>query len=342
MEGVVSRPLVSVVTPVYNGGKYLRECIESVLAQRYGNWRYTIVNNRSTDDTLQIAQSYAQRDPRVRVFDNAEFLPIIANHNHTISLIEPDSVYCKPLMADDWMYPECLEAMVAAAMRRPSIGLVCCLASTDNEGILFNQLPPADPTGLSDTTVLDGRAACRIPFLEDRHFFGSPTSVLIRSDLVRKRRPFYDPQNLHADAESCYDVLQESDFAFVHRALVFSREHDESHTARVLALDTMFAGRVYTLARYGRVYLTDEEFARRFRQKLDEYYRRLATAAVQRRGKEFWDVHRRMMALAGAPLDQLRLARATAHYLGRRLTHPVSLARGAARRVRELLGKEPA
>jgi len=342
VEGVVSGPLVSVVTPVYNGGKYLRECIESVFAQRYGNWRYTIVNNRSTDDTLQIARSYAQRDPRVRVFDNAGFLPIIDNHNHTISLIEPDSVYCKPLMADDWMYPECLEAMVAAAMRRPSIGLVCCLASTDNEGILFNQLPPADPSGVSDTTVLDGRAACRIPFLEDRHFFGSPTSVLIRSDLVRKRRPFYDPQNLHADAQSCYDVLQESDFAFVHRALVFSREHDESHSAHVFGLDTMFAGRFYTLARYGRVYLTGEEFARRFQQKLDEYYRRLAMARVQRRGREFWDVHRRMMALAGAPLDELRLIGAAARYLGWRLTHPVSLARGAARKVRELLRKEPA
>jgi glycosyltransferase involved in cell wall biosynthesis len=335
-------PLVSVVTPVYNGGKYLRECIESVFAQRYGNWRYTIVNNRSTDDTLQIAQSYAQRDPRVRVFDNAEFLPIIHNHNHTISLIEPDSVYCKPLMADDWMYADCLEAMVAAALRRPSIGLVCCLAFTDNEGILFNQLSPADASGTSDTTVLEGRAACRLPLLEDRHFFGSPTSVLIRSDLVRKRRPFYDPQNLHADSESCYDVLQESDFAFVHRALVYSREHDQSHTAHVRGLDSMFAGRVYTLARYGRVYLTDEEYARRFRQKLDEYYTRLATATVQLRGREFWAAHRRMMALAGAPLDRLRLARATARYLGRRLTHPVSFACGAARKVRELLRKESA
>jgi len=313
-----------------------------VFAQRYCNWRYTIVNNRSTDDTLRIAQSYAQRDPRVRVFDNAQFLPIIDNHNHTISLIEPDSVYCKPLMADDWMYPECLEAMVAAAMLRPTIGLVCCLASTDGEGILFNQLPRALASGGSDTTVLEGRAACRIPLLEDLHFFGSPTSVLVRSDLVRKRRPFYDPQNLHADSESCYDVLQESDFAFVHRALVFSRDHADSHTSHVRGLDSMFAGRVYTLARYGRVYLTDEEFARRFQQKLDEYYTRLATAAVQLRGKEFWAAHRRMMALAGAPLDRLRLTCATARYLAGRLTHPVSFARGAARKVRELLHKEPA
>ena len=135
-------PLVSVVTPVYNGSKFLRECIESVLAQRYTNWRYTIVNNCSTNDTLQIAQYYAQRDARVRVCDNSKFLPIIDNHNHAISLIESDSVYCKPLMADDWLYRECLEAMVAAALRRASIGLVCCLRSTDSHGTVFNQFPP--------------------------------------------------------------------------------------------------------------------------------------------------------------------------------------------------------
>ena len=47
---------VSVVTPVYNGAEFLAECIESVLAQTYTNWNYTIVNNCSTDETLAIAQ----------------------------------------------------------------------------------------------------------------------------------------------------------------------------------------------------------------------------------------------------------------------------------------------
>src|SRR5438552_3231392 len=44
-----STPLVSVVTPVYNGERYLRECIESVLAQTYANWHYVIVDNCRTE-----------------------------------------------------------------------------------------------------------------------------------------------------------------------------------------------------------------------------------------------------------------------------------------------------
>jgi glycosyltransferase involved in cell wall biosynthesis len=332
-------PLVSVITPVYNGGKYLRECIESVLAQTYANWRYVIVNNRSTDDTLEIAQHYAQLDSRIRVHDNVEFLPIIENHSHAISLIDPESAYCKPLMADDWLYPKCIETMVRCALTQASIGLVCCLANDDN-GAPNDRLRPGEcAPGAPRTTILAGKTACRIPLLEERHFFGSPTTALIRSDLVRKRRPFYDPLNLHADAESCYDILQESDFAFVHEALAFSREHDQSHTARVEGLDSILAGRLYTLARYGHAYLSEEEFRRRFRDKLAEYYSRLAVRAVELRGRRYWEFHRTMLARIGAPLDRLRLTRAIAAHVARRATSPASLARGAARVVSAL--REP-
>ena len=326
-------PLVSVVTPVYSGGEYLRECIESVIAQRYDNWRYTIVNNCSTDDTLEIAQHYASRDPRIRVYDNAEFLPIIDNHNHAISLIDPESAYCKPLMADDWLYPECIETMVSCALTQPSIGLVCTCASTGNNTILFDRLRPADSPTSSPTTVLAGGIACRISMLEDRYFFGSPTTMLIRADLIRKRRPFYNPLNLHADEESCYDILQESDFAFVHQALVFIRVHERSHTSSVHRLESMLAARLYALAKFGHVYLTVEEFQRRYHDKLAEYYARLAAAAVELRGRRFWEFHRTMLIQIGAPLDRSRLTRAIALHVARRLASPGSLVRGVFSRM---------
>lgn len=326
-------PLVSVVTPVYNGGEYLRECIESVIAQRYDNWRYTIVNNCSTDDTLGIAQHYVSREPRIRVHDNAEFLPIIDNHNLALSLIDSDSAYCKPLMADDWLYPECIQTMVSCALTQPSIGLVCSCASTGNNKILFDRLPPADSPSRSPTTVLAGRSACRVSLLEDRYFFGSPTTMLIRADLIRKRRAFYNPLNLHADEESCYDILQESDFAFIHQALAFIRVHEQSHTSRVHRLESMLAARLYALAKYGRVYLTDEEFQRRYHDRLAEYYARLAAAAVELRGRRFWEFHRAMLIQIGAPLERARLTRAIASHVARRLASPGSLARGVFSRM---------
>src|SRR6185436_19570783 len=88
-------PLVSVVTPVYNGEDHLEECIESVLRQTYTNWNYTIVNNCSKDRTLQIAEQYAARDPRIRVHTNTTFARVIENFNNAFRQVSPDSTYCK-------------------------------------------------------------------------------------------------------------------------------------------------------------------------------------------------------------------------------------------------------
>jgi glycosyltransferase involved in cell wall biosynthesis len=119
-----SVPLVSIVTPVYNNADDLAECIESVLAQTYQNWDYTIVNNCSTDGSAEIARRYAAKDSRIRVHDNRQFLRAIRNHNHALRQISPESKYCKMVFADDWIFPRCLEEMVAMAERHPSVGIV--------------------------------------------------------------------------------------------------------------------------------------------------------------------------------------------------------------------------
>src|SRR5919197_1394474 len=118
------QPLVSVVTPVYNGEKYLAECIESVLVQTYQNWEYIIVNNCSTDRSLEIAQTYAQHDARIRIYNNREFVTVIQNHNIAFRQISPQSFCCKILHADDWLFPECIRLMVKVAKANPSVGIV--------------------------------------------------------------------------------------------------------------------------------------------------------------------------------------------------------------------------
>ena len=117
-------PLVSVVTPVYNGESYLRECIDSVLAQTYPHWDYTLVNNCSADRTLDIAREYASKDPRIRIHDNETFVPVIQNHNIAFRQISADSKYCKVIHADDWMFPECLERMVDLAEQHATVVIV--------------------------------------------------------------------------------------------------------------------------------------------------------------------------------------------------------------------------
>ena len=61
--------LVSIITPAYNAAEYIAETIESVLAQTYSNWEMLIVNDCSKDNTVEIVQSYAAKDNRIKLIN---------------------------------------------------------------------------------------------------------------------------------------------------------------------------------------------------------------------------------------------------------------------------------
>lgn len=68
--------MISVIMPVYNGEKYLKQSIESVIQQTYKDWELIIVNDCSTDKSRDIMQSYADADSRIRIVDNGRNLKI--------------------------------------------------------------------------------------------------------------------------------------------------------------------------------------------------------------------------------------------------------------------------
>ena len=80
----VNKSLISIILPVYNGEKYLSQSIESCLNQTYKNIELIIVNDCSTDTTLQIATYYADKDDRVKIVNNKQNkkLPASLNIGH--------------------------------------------------------------------------------------------------------------------------------------------------------------------------------------------------------------------------------------------------------------------
>src|SRR5579862_6431992 len=237
-------PLVSIVTPVYNNAEYLAQCIESVLAQTYANWDYTIVNNCSTDGTGEVARRYAAKDRRIRVHENKQFLRAVPNHNQALRQISPESKYCKIVFGDDWIFPRCLEEMVNVAEEHPSVGIVGAYA-LEEDRVAWMGLP-------YPSRLVPGRDICRRLFREGLYVFGTSTSVLYRSDLVRSRDPFYNEGNFHADREACLVLLKNCDFGFVHQILTFKRLQAGSLTVDVsYDLRTHFGCVLSTMVTHG-------------------------------------------------------------------------------------------
>ena len=67
-----NKPLCSVVMSVYNGEEYLKEAIDSILQQSYANFEFIIIDDASTDNSLEIIQSY--NDPRIIIIQNNPFI----------------------------------------------------------------------------------------------------------------------------------------------------------------------------------------------------------------------------------------------------------------------------
>jgi glycosyltransferase involved in cell wall biosynthesis len=302
---MAEEPFVSIVTPVYNGEDYLEECIESVLAQHVHNFEYIIVNNRSTDRSLEIAQRYARKDPRIRVHDNDTFVGVIDNHNIAFGLISPRAAYCKVVSADDYIFPEYLSEMLAFGAAHPSVGIIGCY-QLSGAYVKWQGFEYPKP-------VFSGRDICRRIFLgHDRTFgFGTPTSLLYRADLVRSTSTFYPNSSPHADTSACFQYLHKSDFGFVYQVLSYERIHAMTQSTRSAEMNRYSSAILNDLIQYGPYYLSGSELEKEIGNTLKGYDRFLAVNwLIGFRDEEFWTYHRSRLEELGHPLTWRRLARA--------------------------------
>lgn len=308
-------PLVSVLTPVYNGEAYLAECIESVLRQTYRHWEYVLVDNASTDGTPDIIAAYAARERRIRVHRNAALVPVVANHNIALRQVSPAAAWCKFVSADDMLFPECLEKMVGLAVEHPRVGIVAAY-QVKGAHLAVVGLPYPSP-------ATSGRTIGRASLLGSLSVFGNPTAHMLRADLVRRREAFYDESILHADEAACYDVLQASDFGFVHQVLSYQRVHRGTISTSVARrLNTYLLAHMKMLHAYGPVYLEPHEYDRVVQARLRVYYKYLARAIFTPAGREIWVHHRDGLAPLGIRLRPRRLVAAVLAELGRAALTP--------------------
>jgi glycosyltransferase involved in cell wall biosynthesis len=318
MEGTSpNRPLVSVVTPVYNTGEYLAQAIESVLAQSYDHFEHIVVNNRSTDNSLEIAERFAARDPRIRVVTNESFLGKVQNYNQTMRQISPHGKYCKIVQADDWIFPNCIEQMVSLAEANPRVGLVSSYfflgADLWNVGLPY------------PTAVFSGKEICKRQLLGRGFFFGNFTTTMVRSEIVRKRDPYFNEATYHEDTEACYEVLKDWDFGFVHDILSFTRTDNESLFKSTFSYNPDLIDFLITLRKYGPIYLDEREYQQRLDAVSRNYYRFLGKNALARRDAGFWKYQRDGLKIIGQDLRRRDLAKYAAGALLGSLARPSAL-----------------
>lgn len=177
-----SAPLVSIGLPVYNAERFLRPCLDSLVAQTHRNLEIVISDNASTDGTVAICEAYAARDRRIRLVRADRNRGVAWNHNNVLALAKGD--YFRFCGADDLLAPRFVEGCLAALIEHPNAVLAFPLSVViDDDGTETARTTERMPLSSPDP-VVRFQALLRSWKATHNPFYG-----LMRTAVLRAARP---------------------------------------------------------------------------------------------------------------------------------------------------------
>lgn len=269
------KPLFAVVTPVYNGARFIETALKAVSRQTYRPLVHVILDNASTDETPDIISRYAGGGAPLLISRNRATLPQLENWNAAVRLIPPETAFFKILCADDSMAPDAVERMMALAARAPGVSLIGGMERVN--GVLRpSRLPPH--IEIFDAVNMLAR------LLDDEARVSYP-HVAYAARFARDRAAFFSGGLVGFDVEAVMRVLaQGGTMGFVHAPIFETLHHDASVTATVVQRSQSFAWENLVMAeRFGPAALNNAQFRRVRRREFQVLLRRMLLWSVANR-----------------------------------------------------------
>ncbi len=185
--------IVSILIPAYNVGAYIRQCLDSIVAQSYRNLQVVVVNDGSTDDTLSICNEYAEKYPYIEVYFQAN-AGVTTARNTLLSYVKGD--YVLFVDADDWIESDMVEYLLNIAMSTDADIVTCGRVVNDTK--LSTNIPKIEEWN-QDKVIYE--------FLRHVIFNGSLWNKLIKTSLLHNIR-FHCGISYGEDALFLWQVLQ--------------------------------------------------------------------------------------------------------------------------------------
>lgn len=165
-------PLVSIIVPVYNGEKHLRESLDSIVAQTYPNLEILVMDDASTDSTPEIIASYGDRLKYYRQEQNKRQYQ---NVNEALQMVAGE--YIAIYHADDVYEPKIVEREVKFFQKHPEVGAVFCHdIFINSEGYKYGQL--MIPPEIRRLETLDYPTIFNALLTHKNRFFPAPSSMV--------------------------------------------------------------------------------------------------------------------------------------------------------------------
>jgi glycosyltransferase involved in cell wall biosynthesis len=202
-------PKISVIMPVYNGERYLRESIESILGQTFTDFEFIIINDASTDSSAKIMQSYD--DSRIRITNNSTNIGLTRSLNMALELAEGE--YIARQDDDDISLPERFEKQIKYFEEQPETAVLgTSIYTIDEDGeIIGKRVISAEPSRNSfhDSFLIHG-------------------STMYKKDIIRKLGGYNEIFRLSQDFDLWLRVAKHHQIRGIPETLYKLRYHQRS------------------------------------------------------------------------------------------------------------------
>ena len=237
------KPKVSVCMPNYNCSRYLPEAIESVLRQSYENFEFIIIDDCSTDNSLEIIKRYAAKDDRIIVRANSVNIGQAKNLNLCLKHARGD--YVKFVFSDDLLSSDdALKKMVKILDINNDITLVASSRYLINE---FSTVVGIQ-AGYKGGIMCSGTEIIKDCLITQTNKIGEPTVVMFRKK--NAERGFNEKYNKNVDWEMWFHILEQGRFAYIDEPLCAFRRHPLQLTKLYLEKELYFEEPYYMLKDY--------------------------------------------------------------------------------------------
>jgi len=220
-----TQPLVTVITPFLNAAPFIREAIDSVLAQSYGHWELLLVDDGSTDSSTQLALDFAKRFPdRIRYLEHAGHRNLGTCASRNLAIRHARGKYLALLDADDVWLPEKLERQVTILERHPDASMVYGATRywqgwTGNPVDLARDRTP--DLGIPTDTLYRPPALATLLYPLGQGTAPCPSDLMLRRDLIDQIGGFEEA------FDSGYQLYEDQAFlakVYLHAAVFVSSE----------------------------------------------------------------------------------------------------------------------
>ncbi|MCW3090882.1 MAG: glycosyltransferase [Ferruginibacter sp.] len=221
------QPSISVILPVYNGGRYLHESIQSVLKQNYTYFEFLILDDCSTDDSWAYIREI--KDEKVTIYRNENNKGLFFNLNFLIKKSKYDLI--KLWSQDDIMYPGCLNAFGDCHRNYPDLGFSYSKYDTidENGSISRNAVPDSTPM------IISPQLHARIAFFTGS-IAGNIANVCINRKAMCSVGWFNETMKISADFDMWVRLARDHKTAFIAEPLIQLR----NHTGQLSRNETLF------------------------------------------------------------------------------------------------------